>query len=154
MTATLVEWVDEDLAGRDLDADLVQRVVDLALAADGMDGCSLTVRIVDDATCVELHGKHFADPTVTDVMTFPDDSEDPESGRHRLGDLAVCIGTARREAAERDRPVAHELALYVLHGLLHMLGHDDHDPADRAAMWAEQVRVLAAVGVTIETEPS
>ena len=153
MTA-IVEWVDYDLAADALDATLIERVVALALEGEGFGPCLLTVRIVDDATCVDLHGQHFGDPTVTDVMTFPDGETDVETGAHRLGDLAVCIGTARREAAARGRPVAHELALYVLHGLLHVLGHDDVDDSDRATMWAEQVRILAVVGVHIEPEPS
>jgi probable rRNA maturation factor len=134
----IIAWVDEHLAGDDLDRALVERAV----------------RIVDDATCLELHGQHFSDPSITDVMTFPDGETNPETGARRLGDLAVCIGTARREAAARNRPVAHELVLYVLHGLLHILGHDDVDDTDRATMWGEQVRILAAVGIAIEPEPS
>jgi probable rRNA maturation factor len=150
----IIAWVDEHLAGDDLDRALVERVVALALEGEGFGPAELAVRIVDDATCLELHGQHFSDPSITDVMTFPDGETNPETGARRLGDLAVCIGTARREAAARNRPVAHELVLYVLHGLLHILGHDDVDDTDRATMWGEQVRILAAVGIAIEPEPS
>jgi probable rRNA maturation factor len=150
MMRCLIEW-DGPLA--EVDAALCQRAVDAALAEDAMDGCQLVVRLVDDAESAALHRQHFGDPEATDVMTFPDGTTDPESGRHRLGDLAVGVGVARRVAAERGRPVAEELALYVLHGVLHLLGHDDRDAGDRAAMWGVQRRIMADLGIEIGAEP-
>ncbi|GDY12581.1 hypothetical protein LBMAG53_14590 [Planctomycetota bacterium] len=113
----------------------------------------LVVRLVDDAESARLHGEHFSDPTPTDVMTFPDGSHDPASGRLLLGDLAIGIEVARRVAAARGRRAADEVVLYVLHGALHLLGYDDHEPADLAAMWAEQRRILAEVGIDLEPTP-
>ena len=136
----------------------VRSVVEAALAAakgrKPSAGWSLTVLLVDAARSAELHGQHFADPSATDVMTFPDGTTDPASGRLRLGDLAVCVDVARSEAARRGRPVADELTLYILHGVLHLLGHDDRDDASRARMWRAQRRLLAAVGIELEAEPS
>lgn len=155
MTARVsIDFVEAAVAGADLDRALVRRAVAAALAEDGMDGCALTVLLVDDAGSARLHGEHFGDPTPTDVMTFPDGQDDPESGRHRLGDLAVGVGVARREAARRGVPVAHELALYVLHGVLHLLGHDDADPRDQEEMWQVQRRLLAPLGIAIEEKPA
>ena len=136
------------------DLKAIQTVVDAALAEDGMESCALTVLIVDDAESARLHREHFDVDGTTDVMTFPDDSTDPETGLHLLGDLAVCAEVAAREAAERGRSASDELTLYVLHGLLHLLGYDDEDPADQAEMWAVQRRLLATVGIALEQEPS
>lgn len=129
---------------------LAQAAVDAALARDGIDGRLLCVLVVDDADSGRLHQQHFGDPAATDVMSFPDGSPDPDSGRVRLGDLAVGLDVARRLAAERRRPVEEELALYVLHGALHLLGYDDVDPADRDEMWTVQREVMAALGVAID----
>lgn len=129
---------------------LAQAAVDAALARDGIDGRLLCVLVVDDADSGRLHHQHFGDPAATDVMSFPDGSPDPDSGRVRLGDLAVGLDVARRLAAERRRPVEEELALYVLHGALHLLGYDDVDPADRDEMWTVQREVMAALGVAID----
>lgn len=129
---------------------LAQRAVDAALARDGLDRRQLCVLLVDDAESARLHREHFDDPAPTDVMSFPDGAEDPESGLQRLGDLAVGLDVARRLAAERGRPVAEELALYVLHGALHLLGFDDVDDADRAEMWRVQREIMAALGVAID----
>ena len=87
-------------------------------------------------------------------MSFPDGSTDPESGARLLGDLAVGVQVAERVAAERGRPVADELALYILHGLLHLLGYDDEDEADAREMWTVQRRLLAGAGIVIEDEPT
>jgi probable rRNA maturation factor len=133
--------------------DRVQAVVDAALAEDGLEHCALAVLLVDDAGSAELHARHFDDPEPTDVMSFPDGSEDPESGRRLLGDLAVGADVARRVAAERGRREADEITLYVLHGVLHLLGYDDEEEDDRAVMWAVQRRILAAVGIALEAEP-
>lgn len=129
-----------------------QSLVDAALAADGLTHCELTVRFVDDDTSAALHGRYFDDPHPTDVMSFPDGSVNPENGRHLLGDLAIGQEVAARRAAARDCAIGDELLLYLVHGLLHLLGHDDIEPEDRSAMWAEQARLLAQVGIDIGPE--
>jgi probable rRNA maturation factor len=141
-----IEW-EGDTAG--LDLRLVQRAVDAALAEDGLEKRLLVVRLVGDADSAALHRAHFNDPEPTDVMTFPDGSPDPESGLLRLGDLAVGLEVARRVAAERGRQISEEVALYVLHGVLHLLGHDDVAEADRLAMWAIQRRIMGGLGSDI-----
>ncbi len=150
--ACRIDLLDET-GGAPLDHARIQAVVDAALAEDGMTDTQLTVLVVDDAESARLHGEHFADPAPTDVMTFPDGSTDPETGCHRLGDLAVNAAEAARIAAERGRTAADELTLYVLHGVLHLLGYDDLDPGDQREMWAVQRRLLAGVGIALEAEP-
>ena len=135
------------------DIERIQRVVDAAIAADGLGPSALTVLLVDDGESSRLHQLHFNSPDTTDVMTYPDGSVDPETGRTHLGDLAVCVDVAERAALERGRRTSDEVTLYVLHGVLHLLGYDDVDPDDQAAMWAEQRRLLATVGIALEAEP-
>lgn len=144
----VIEWsgLEMPLAARDL----AQRAVEAALARDQLRGRSLCVLLVDDADSAQLHGEHFGDATPTDVMSFPDGVVDPSSGLIRLGDLAVGLNVARRVAAQRGRPVVEELALYVLHGCLHLLGHDDEADADRAEMWAVQRAIMAKLGIAID----
>ncbi len=117
---------------------------------DGLSKRGLCVMVVDDAESAALHGQHFNDATPTDVMSFPDGSPDPSTRLTRLGDLAVCLDVARRVAAKRGRPEHEELALYVLHGTLHLLGYDDVDDADRDEMWAVQREVMGKQGTTID----
>jgi probable rRNA maturation factor len=107
------------------------------------------VRFVGDEESARLHGEHFSDPSSTDVMTFPNGSQDPGNGALLLGDLAVCIDVAHREANKRQRSVADELILYILHGMLHLLDYDDVETADRDRMWKAQQRLLESVGISL-----
>lgn len=149
----LIDLIDETESAP-LDRERIQRVVDAALADEGLTNCALTVLVVADEESARLHQEHFGDPDPTDVMTFPDGSVDPQSSLTLLGDLAVGADVAVRAAAERGRHTSDELTLYVLHGLLHILGYDDLDPADRQEMWDAQRRILAGVGIELEAEPS
>lgn len=98
----------------------------------------LTIRLVDDGTMSDLHGRHLHDPTTTDVLTFVDGAE---------ADVAICIDEARRRSAELGHDLRRELLLYGLHGLLHAIGYDDRTPEDFARMHAEEDRLLAEIGV-------
>ncbi|MDA3959207.1 MAG: rRNA maturation RNase YbeY [Planctomycetota bacterium] len=134
------------------DAERLQRVCDDALREAGHEAAALTVELVDDSRSAELHVDHFNDPEPTDVMTFPDGGVDPEIGCVHLGDLAVGIDVARRMAVERhgsEQRAGEELELYILHGLLHLLGYDDIEPDLRATMWQRQHELMARVGIDI-----
>jgi probable rRNA maturation factor len=128
----------------------LQRVLDAAVREAGIRRASLTILLVGDEESAALHRQHFDDPTTTDVMTFPDGSENPATGIPHLGDLAVCVDVAAREGAARGRRTGDELTLYCLHGLLHLIGYDDVTAAKQARMWQAQRRLLAKVGIAIE----
>lgn len=144
-----LDWRDETGHAPRLDRRRLRRILDRALELDGLDAGSLSVLVVDAAGIRALHRQHFGLATLTDVVSFPDGSWDPEAGCQRLGDVAICADIARRVAARRTRdPVlreqlaAEECLLYCVHGLLHCLGFDDQDPRDRRAMWRRQHEVL------------
>lgn len=102
-----------------------------------------TVEIVDDARMCLLHRRWHDDPTTTDVLTFP--MSDP--GEPIDADVACCLDEAERRAGALGHDRARELVLYALHGLLHVLGHDDHEAAAFRRMHAEEDRLLEAVGL-------
>ena len=84
------------------------------VADEGLGDCQLTVLLVDEATCAQLHHDHFDDSSITDVMSFPDGSEDPGSGMMLLGDLAVCPAVASEASnptwqyrRTRNHPIHH-----------------------------------------------
>lgn len=91
--------------------------------------------LVDDATIAELHERFLGKPGPTDVLSFPH------------GEVVVSADTARREAERRGIKPLHELLLYVVHGALHLDGHDDRQPKDRAKMRAAERRVLTTLGL-------
>jgi probable rRNA maturation factor len=101
----------------------------------------LSFVVVDDERMAELHERYADVPGPTDVLSFPL-AEDPVL----LGEVVISADTARREAAARGHPAYDELLLYAVHGVMHLVGHDDHDPAQRRRMRSAERRALAALG--------
>lgn len=99
----------------------------------------------------KLHNQFMQDPTATDVMAFEaeqDENEgqnDPDEPIY-LGDIIVCSDVAKEEAKDRNHSWQDELKFYVLHGMLHLLGLDDHSDEERAHMHALQTEALAILG--------
>lgn len=114
----------------------------------------LAITIVDDRAIRRLHHEYLGANCATDVMSFPLLEGEPAAGAYRpdraealFGEVVASAETARREAARRGHPPTHELTLYVIHGTLHLLGYDDHDPGDRLAMRRAETHCLAAAGI-------
>ena len=97
----------------------------------------------------ELHERYAGVPGPTDVLAFPL-ADDPVL----LGEVLVSAETARREAAARGHPAYDELLLYAVHGVLHLVGHDDHEPADRRRMRAGRAAGAGRVGRRAGLRPS
>ena len=94
---------------------------------------------VEDEEISRLHLQFMDDPTVTDVITFP--LEERRSG-HLDGEIVISTETAVRQAPEHHLGPLEETHLYVIHGLLHLLGHDDLHPAQAEAMGRLQEELL------------
>ncbi len=117
----------------------LRRIVTLG----GLGPLTLHVRVVDDAEMSRLHERYRGEAGPTDVLTFDlrDQPQDPIEG-----DVVVCLDEARRQAAGRDHATRLEVLLYVLHGLLHLAGEDDHDPAGFERMHRREDQLLTAAG--------
>ncbi len=127
-----------------LDAAWLGRIVRRAVAVVGVDAALLTVVVVDDRAIAELHDRWLGIPGPTDVLTF-DLAADEASGL--AGDIVASGETARRVARELDWQPRHELAYYVIHGLLHLAGEDDGTPGERRRMRRRERTLMAAVGL-------
>lgn len=101
------------------------------------------VRLLDDRAMSEAHKRSMGESGTTDVLTF---DLDPGSGVLDV-DLLVCVDEASRRAMEFGHAVGREILLYIVHGVLHCLGHDDHDEAQSRRMHEEEDRILSAIGV-------
>jgi probable rRNA maturation factor len=88
-----------------------------------------------------MHARHLGDPGPTDVLAF-----DLGEGAGAAGEVFVSVERARAVARELDLPPDRELALYVVHGCLHLCGYDDRRPADRQRMRSLERAVLERLG--------
>jgi probable rRNA maturation factor len=99
----------------------------------------LSIAFLTDAALARIHKDFMGDPTPTDVITFPGDP-----ANDTMGEICVSADRAAGVAARRDAGFARELALYVVHGWLHLSGCDDKKPAARREMRAAERAALAA----------
>ncbi|MGJ8654259.1 MAG: rRNA maturation RNase YbeY [Opitutaceae bacterium] len=98
----------------------------------------LSIVFVDDATIAQVHADFMDDPTPTDVITFPANTE-----MQSAGEIIVSVDHARSRAFELGEPFSRELSLYLVHGWLHLAGYDDRNEADRAQMRLAEQKALS-----------
>jgi len=131
-----------------IDTAVLAALAGSVLAAEGVHGpAELTLTFVDETEMAELNGTHMGETGPTDVLAFPlDDPAEvrPEGMTALLGDVVVCPAVARRYATEHGRSTEHELALLVVHGVLHVLGHDHAETDEAAVMREHELRHLRA----------
>ena len=100
----------------------------------------LSVVFMTDAALARLHDDFLDDPTTTDVITF---EGDPALGT--AGEICVSADTADAYARAQARDFSAELTLYLVHGWLHLAGHDDLEPAKKRAMRRAEARAMRLV---------
>jgi len=146
--------------GSGLDARAIARDLERLLAEIGEDGSSVSLTFVRDPEMREINRAHRGKDAPTDVLSFP--LFDPETfdrgGRTRarvreagtermLGDIVVSVDTALRQAADYGATLDREVQRLLVHAVLHLAGHDHHEPGERARMEAEERRLAAAIGM-------
>ncbi len=139
-----IAWTVE--GPRFLSDEEVRRTVTAALAFGGREGLALSVVFVGDDELARLHGRCLGDPRPTDVIAF----DLGEEGGGPAGELYLSVERARAEALERGLAPERELALYLVHGCLHLCGHDDRRARARARMRGAEAAVLAQLGFAPE----
>ena len=98
------------------------------LEGEGVTSGELSVSLVSPEEMADLHVRYMGEEGPTDVLSFPMD------GDGLLGDVVICPSEAERSNTD----VGAEIRLLLVHGILHLLGYDHQDEADRAQMWARQ----------------
>ena len=144
MSDAVLVIASDDQHAHIVDADRYGRLAHDALIDRGIDGeAELNLLFVDEAEMAELNRQHMGQDGPTDVLSFPIDDDGPHGpGPRLLGDLVVCPAVAARNATEHDRTFGDEVALLVVHGVLHLLGFDHAEANDAAAMRAHEQQLL------------
>jgi len=133
----------------------LQKAASITLETAGPEPeCDLTVVISNDAQLQELNRQYLGIDAPTDVLSFQADELDPETGRRYLGDVIISYPRAQAQAETGGHAVPDELQLLVVHGVLHLLGHDHGVDAEKEKMWALQAEVLIRLGCAISSPPS
>jgi probable rRNA maturation factor len=107
----------------------------------------LSIVLTDDNQLHELNLQWMGVDAPTDVLSFPSDEIDPETGNPYLGDILVSVQRAALQASAAGHPVEAEVQLLIVHGVLHLLGHDHAEPEQKARMWQAQGMILTELGL-------
>ena len=135
-----VELIDESTSAAVFDARRIERLVRFVLAQEGATGRrAVTILFTDDRRLQDLHRDFMGIDEPTDVMTFPFDPTDGPAG----GEIVVSVERAAVQGPDYGHDVGQEVEFLIAHGLLHLMGWDDAQPNDRAAMLDRQTAVLA-----------
>ncbi|MBV9148529.1 MAG: rRNA maturation RNase YbeY [Candidatus Eremiobacteraeota bacterium] len=131
-----------------VDAVALKRTARAILDSIGEAEATLGVSVVDDDEIRELNRIHRGKDRPTDVLSFPlADVSDPVGGERLLGDVVISIETARRQAADYGAPLEAEVNRLLVHGVLHVIGHDHQRADERRKMKAEERRIAKVIGM-------
>lgn len=108
-----------------------------------------TLLLSDDAQLQALNHAFLGYDQPTDVLSFPS-GEALTPPVVNLGDIAISVPQARRQAALAGHSIAAELQLLLVHGMLHLLGYDHAEVAEKAVMWRLQAAALHELGVVVQ----
>jgi len=140
-----IEIADEQSAHK-FDHARLKRAVRSVLQDAGIRSAEISVAIVDDGRMRALNRQYLAHDYPTDVLSFVLDRDEGTGSLE--GEVIVSADYAAREATRYGWTTDDELLLYVIHGCLHLVGHDDRTPECQTAMRAAEAKHLAAFGLT------
>lgn len=138
------------VAAEELPEEAARAAVQAALEHGGRPEACIDAILVSDVQLAQLHADFLDDPSETDVIAF--DLGDEEEGGP-AGEVYVSVDRARDVAAQRGVSVARELALYLVHGSLHLCGFDDHEENERERMRDAERAVLLGLGYPPDDAP-
>ncbi len=113
------------------------------LGGEGVTRARVTLAFVDNPTIHRLNKQFLQHDEPTDVLSFPLSGP---GARELEGDVVIGVEVAKEQSAERGHEVEAELALYAIHGLLHLCGHDDREEEARRVMRERESRYLRECG--------
>lgn len=144
--------IDETFQGS-LGEEWLRGLVNKVLTAEGFSGAlELGLVVADDVLVRQLNRDYRGRDEPTDVLAFPLFSPQPNEPQPsfvlppdeklQLGEVVVCYPQAARQAAEQQHPLEAEIALLVVHGVLHLLGYDHEEPEQERLMRDREKEIL------------
>ena len=127
-----------------IDRGRMREIVRAILREEGVSEAEISLAFVDNLAIHQLNKRYLGHDEPTDVLSFP--MSDPGSKR-LTGELVIGAEVAQIEAESRGHDVQTELALYVIHGLLHLCGYDDKSSSDAEEMRERERDYLRLLGM-------
>jgi probable rRNA maturation factor len=109
------------------------------------DEVDFSILVEDEDKLKELNHQYLGIDSATDVLSFPANEIDPETGRNYLGDIIISFNHAKEQARNASHSTDSEIQLLVVHGILHLLGYDHANSKEKKKMWAIQDDILTSI---------
>ena len=137
-----------------VDSVILEKTAKEVLVQAKRDGeIEVTIAIEDNSRLHELNRQFLGIDAPTDVLSFPSEETDPDTGNEYLGDIIISLPIASMQAEAAGHPLQNELQLLVVHGMLHLLGYDHASAEMKTVMWAMQSQILNDLSVQIKKLP-
>ena len=127
-----------------IDRGRIREIVRTVLEGESVADAEISLAFVDNATIQQLNKRYLQHDEPTDVLSFP--LSEPNAKR-LAGELVIGAEVASAQAESRGHDVQAELALYVIHGLLHLCGYDDKSEAAAKEIRARERHYLGKLGL-------
>lgn len=127
-----------------IDQERISAAVRAVLEAEKIRSAEISIAVVDDPTIHQLNVRYLEHDYATDVLSFVLSAEEDD---HLEGEVIVSADTAISSAESYAWSAADELLLYVIHGMLHLVGYDDHSDQQRETMRSREQHYLTQFGL-------
>lgn len=128
-----------------IDRRRMREVARAVLEGEGVADYEISLAFVDNPTIHDLNRRYLSHDEPTDVLSFPLSS--PRDGKKLVGELVIGAEVGKAQAEEHGHALDAELALYVIHGLLHLCGYDDRDSDSSVEMRSRERHYLQLLGL-------
>lgn len=136
-----------DVRGSGIDRRELISTAQRLLGQIGESDAALSVSFVSDAAIRELNREYRGKDLSTDVLSFTLGSDARDGVERLLGDIVISVETARRQASQYGAPLQDEIYRLLIHGLLHLKGHDHEEAVERRIMRREERRLADAIAL-------
>jgi probable rRNA maturation factor len=136
--------INQEQSDLDLNVEQIESLVRAVVDFKSVETDEIVLYFVTKEAISEIHAHYFSDPTPTDCITFPIDPPNvqPEMGEATLGEVFVCPKVGMEY--DKDSPW-EEVSLYIIHGILHLIGYEDEEEEDRKKMRDAEAELLAVL---------
>jgi probable rRNA maturation factor len=141
----------------EVNAEQIHELVTCILQKEQITCDEISVHFINIQDISKLHEEYFDDPSPTDCISFPMDDSEEDSFYKILGEIFVCPEVAFEYSQANLLNMNEELTLYVVHGILHLLGYDDIDEEDQKLMRSKEascMQLLQENHLILKTTPS
>jgi len=145
----MIEIQHQNESFPELDVAVLEKAARMALEEQSVEeDVDVTILLSDDEEIQALNRDYRGYDKPTDVLSFEAHEPNPETGVLYLGDIIISLERAAEQAERGGHPLLAEVQLLVVHGVLHLLGHDHAEAEEKAKMWQHQAEILGRLGLS------